>query len=353
VGQRTSTETAFGIIAAFIERQTWTQAELARKLETRTETIRKQLAELQAGGLKLEREEDHPHVYWSVPKNWIPGALAFKADEARDLLRLIARAPRGTLRDRIVGLTVARLAHFRDKSTDYDPAAVRPTAITVDEERWLELVEDAAARKQALKMRYFSASRRHESWRHVSVQRVDIGSRPQFVAVCHQAQELRRFRVSNVLDAKLDAGEPFRPATAAALAKFDRESFGGYHDVGPLTPCAFFVRDPESAWVLKNLPDENIEHAPVPGGLRFSVETTAVATLARFIAGLGEVARPETPELSAEIRAIARAALTNASPPRMVAAAGQNGGHRNARITAGRGRAAGAPSQSRSLAKRS
>lgn len=312
MGQRSTTETAFGIIAAFIERQTWTQAELARKLETRPETIRKQLLELQAGGLKLEREEDHPHVYWSVPKNWIPGALAFKADEARDLLRLIARAPRGALRDRIVDMAVARLGRG-EKTAEFDPTAVRSAAITDDEERWLEVIEDAAAQKQALKMRYFSASRRHESWRHASVQRVDVGARPQFVAICHQAKELRRFRVSNVLEAKLDKGESFHAATPAALARFDRETFGGFHDVGPLTRCEFFVRDPECAWVLKNLPDEQISHAPATGGMKFSVETSGVAVLARFVAGLGEVARPETPELAAEVASIARAALTNAS----------------------------------------
>ncbi|MBX3204092.1 MAG: WYL domain-containing protein [Labilithrix sp.] len=317
MGQRSSTETLFGIVAAFLERRTWTQAELARKLETRVETVRRQLGELQAAGLKLHREEDHPHVYWSVPKNWIPGALAFSAEEAGEVLRLVSRAPRGALRERVVKTALARLANLGDSNAAFDPDAVRAAGITADEERWLAVVEDAAAGKVTLEMRYYSASRRHESRRHASVQRVEVGGRPQFVAICHRAGELRRFRVSNVFDARLAPAEPFRPATAAALATFDRESFGGYHDVGPAVRCAFVVRDPEAAWVAKNLPDERIEHEPAEGGgVRFSIETPGVAALARFVVGLGEVGRAETPELAAEVRAIARAALANASDVR-------------------------------------
>jgi predicted DNA-binding transcriptional regulator YafY len=93
VGQRTPTETLFGIVAAFVEQRTWTQADLARKLETQTATIRRRLGELQAGGFKLERSEEPPHVYWSVPKNWFPGALPLQAEEVTDLLRLLARGP--------------------------------------------------------------------------------------------------------------------------------------------------------------------------------------------------------------------------------------------------------------------
>ena len=116
MGQRTATEALFGLIAAFVEKHTWSQANLARRLETKPETVRKQLAELKAGGFKLEREEDHPHVYWSVPKNWLPGVLHFKAEEAADLLRLLGRAPRGALRTRVLGVVLSRLQNFGAQS---------------------------------------------------------------------------------------------------------------------------------------------------------------------------------------------------------------------------------------------
>src|SRR5690606_37856893 len=148
---------------AFIDRRTWSQADLARRLETTPATIRRYLGELQAGGFKLERDEDHPHVYWSVPKNWMPGALAFNAEEAADVLRLLARAPRGALRDRVLTLALERLANLGPKSRGFDPRAVRPAEVTPDEEKWLDLLEDAAAKQVALKMRYLSTSSRRDT----------------------------------------------------------------------------------------------------------------------------------------------------------------------------------------------
>lgn len=311
MGQKSSTETLFKIVAAFIDQPTWSQADLARRVETTTETVRKRLVELQEAGWKLEVETDRPHVYWSVPKGWMPGALVFNASEAKEVLRLIGRSPKSALRDRVIDLALKRLART-DTSATFKREAVEPPEMTEDEERWLHVLEDAARENVTVKMRYFTASRGKESWRHASVHRVDTGPRPQFIATCHIAGGLRRFRVSNVLDVKPAPGEPHRSATAAAITKFDRESFGGYRDVGPVVRCAFWVRDPEAVWVAKNLPDANIASEPAPGGTRFSIETAAVSALARFVAGLGEIARPETPELKSEIRTIARAALANA-----------------------------------------
>lgn len=314
VGQRSSTETLFSIVAAFIERRTWSQADLARRLSTRPETVRRHLTELQAAGLSIERQEEHPHVYWSVPRQWFPGALVFKADEAAELLRLIARAPRSALKSRVIKMVASRLSSLGDKHlTIVDSEVIQPAEISPDEEKWLGVLEDAAQQKVAVNMRYYSASRGHVRRRHASVHRVDVGPRPQFIATCHEAGELRRFRVDNVLDARLDRAEPFRATTAAALTRFDRESFGGFRDVGPVVDCAFFVRDPEASWVAKNLPDPNISHSVVSGGARFRVQTAGVVVLARFVAGLGEVAKPETPELAQEVAAIARAALKNAT----------------------------------------
>jgi hypothetical protein len=100
------------------------------------------------------------------------------------------------------------------------------------------------------------------------------------------------------------------------LSQFDRESFSGFRDVGPSVECVFFVRHPEAAWVAKNLPDRAITHKSDAEGMRFHVETAGVAVLARFVVGLGEVAWPESPELTKEVESIARAALANATTPR-------------------------------------
>lgn len=312
VGQKSKTETLFKIVAAFIDQRTWKQADLARKVGTTTETIRKQLIELQEAGFKLESEKDHPHVYWSVPRGWVPGALAFNANEAKEVLRLIGRSPKGVLRDRVIDLALARLAGMGQPAA-FDPSTVEPAGITDDEEKWLPLLEDAANEKVAVKMRYFTASRGKVTWRHVSVHRVGGAPRPQIVATCHDTGDLRRFRVASILEARVDRSVPFRATSPGALTKFDRESFGGFRDVGPVVACEFFVRDPESAWVEKNLPDPNITADPAPGGTRFRVATSSVSVLARFVAGLGEIAHAKTPELKAEIRTIAAAALANAN----------------------------------------
>jgi predicted DNA-binding transcriptional regulator YafY len=310
VGQRTATETLFGIVAAFIEKRTWSQADLARRLETRPDTIRKRLGELAAAGFKLERDEDHPHVYWSVPKNWFPGALAFHADEVDDLLRLLAQSPRSKRRERVLAALLARLANLgNDAAKRFDASAVQALKIDPEEERTLDLVHDAATQRIALKMRYFTASRRDESWRHASVHQVDVGSRPQFIATCHRTGDLKRFRVSNVSDAKLDRNEPFRAADAGELARFIAESLGGFREAGAPVECVFFVRNPEAAWVARNLPDDRIAHESAPGGARFRVETPAVVHLARYVTGLGDAARAETPELRAAVAALARGAL--------------------------------------------
>ena len=72
------------------------------------------------------------------------------------------------------------------------------------------------------------------------------------------------------------------------------------------------VRDPESAWVARNLPDDRIAHEAVSGGMRFQIETSALTMLARFVVGLGDAARPETTELADAVANLARGALANA-----------------------------------------
>jgi predicted DNA-binding transcriptional regulator YafY len=209
----------------------------------------------------------------------------------------------------VLALIVSRLANLGRPQAAVDPAAVRTQTVRDEEERWLSIVEDAVAKKVPVKLRYFTASRGREAWRHASVHRVDLGPRPQFIATCHTANALRRFRLSNVLEARLDRGEAHREAAPGALRRFDEESFGGFRGEGPPVPCTFVVRDPASAWVARNLPDERVVEEGVPGGSRFRIETNAVEVLARFVVGLGDAATAETPELASAVAALARGAL--------------------------------------------
>jgi len=104
VGQRSQTESVAGVYQAFLQRRTWKQAELAKELGIGPEPLRRILYELRERGMPLDREEDRPHVYWSVPKDWFPGSVVFKRDEIPELLRQLRRVPHGPGRARVLAL---------------------------------------------------------------------------------------------------------------------------------------------------------------------------------------------------------------------------------------------------------
>jgi hypothetical protein len=161
-------------------------------------------------------------------------------------------------------------------------------------------------------MHYSTASRRDDGTRHVSVHRVALAPSPRFLATCHDTDRLKWFRLAGVSNARLDPSVPFRPASAEAIAKIERETVGGFHEDGAPVACSFFVRQPEAAWVKRNLLN-GMTHESTSGGIRVSIDTAAVQVVARFVVQLGEAARAETPELRAQVEGIAKGALRNAA----------------------------------------
>jgi predicted DNA-binding transcriptional regulator YafY len=311
------------LVHAFLEERSWSQADLARKLEVSTAAIKKRLEEMQSAGFPLEREEDHPHVWWSVPKGWIPGGVAFSGEELVDLLRVLGRTPRGKKRDRLLARVVKQLpkdgpatpsvAGVGDDSSSGGAGALVPPRSSEPEELFLSVVEDAATTRTALKLRYFTASRGKEGSRHASVHRVIVGPPGRFIAMCHRTSELKWFRIDGVFDARLDPTEPYRPSTKKEVEKFQAESLDGFHAPGPAEPLAFFVRDPEARWVARNLLD-GMRTEEESGGMRVLVDTTAAIRVARYVVALGAAATPETPSLATAVREIAEGALANVGP---------------------------------------
>jgi biotin operon repressor len=127
MGQRSRTETVAAVMAAFFARRSWSQAELAREVGVRTEALRKLLQELQASGVHLESEKEHPHVYWSVPKTWFPGGVLFKEDDVAELLRQLRRLPRSKARDRLLAVIVDQLPP-RERPSSAVAVVSRPTS---------------------------------------------------------------------------------------------------------------------------------------------------------------------------------------------------------------------------------
>jgi predicted DNA-binding transcriptional regulator YafY len=304
VGQRTATESIVAIVQAFLEKRTWTQADLARRVEIGVPAVRRRLDELAASGMPLARDEDHPHVYWSVPKDWFPGGVLFAGEDVKALLRQLSHLPRGKERDRLLDVVCRSVPN----ATPPSPAIV-PRAASGAEERFLAVVEDAAARGKALRFRYFTASRGVDGMRYASVHRVLVGPPARFLATCHRSGALKWFRLDNVFDAAIDDVEPFRPADPSAVeARLAKSLDGFFDDREPEGPHVFFVRAPESRWVAKNLL-EGMTVEDVRGGIEVTARTTAVERLARFVVGLGAAAEAGTPHLRQVVVAIAEGAL--------------------------------------------
>jgi predicted DNA-binding transcriptional regulator YafY len=302
VGRRSQTETVAGIYQAFLQRRTWPQAALAKELEVSVGTLRRVLGELQAGGMPLHRDEDHPQVYWSVPKDWYPGSVLFKRDEVPKLLRQLRRVPQGTGRRELLDLVLARLPGVE---------ADAPTAITrapsPQEEQYLNVVEDSTGRV-ALRMKYYTASRGDVGERHASVHRVHAGPPARFIATCHRSGTFKTFRIDGILWARLDPDAPFRLALEVDVDAYDRASLDGFNEGGKPRSFSFVVHNPEARWVKNNLLS-GMRAETIAGGERITLETTALGRLARFVVALGAAATPETPSLAVAVADLARGAL--------------------------------------------
>jgi predicted DNA-binding transcriptional regulator YafY len=303
VGSRSNTETIVAILKAFLDQRTWKQADLGRHVGVATPVIQKRLRELQASGIPLESEREHPHVFWSVPKSWYPGGVLFTGEQVKQVFRQLSRVPKSKARDQLIDSLLAYLPNP-------PAAALIPGEATLREEQHLGVIEDCATQKIPLRFRYYTANRGTEGTRHASVHRVLPQSPARFIATCHRKGELKWFRVDNVSEAKLDPAEPFRDIDAARVDAHLSASLDGFHDGRPPAKHVFFVREPEARWVARNLIEE-MACEEVTGGIRVTVETSALERLARYVVGLGSAMKPLTPELELAVAALASGALAS------------------------------------------
>jgi predicted DNA-binding transcriptional regulator YafY len=308
MGRRSPAETLAAIVAAFHKQRTWRQVELGKEIGVDSRTIRANLELLAATGrFPLERLPEGAHVYWSLPKSWFPGGAAIAAEDVGPLARLLARAPRGKLRDRMLAMLLAC-------APPREPGAValetmEPPPLGEKEDRMLELAQTAAAHRVALAVRYYTAGRGEETKRWLSVHRIETGEHPRLVAFCHKRNELRTFRVDRIRGALMDPGVRFQHVDEAEVTSFIARSVDGYHgDAKEPVRCVFFVGDPEALWVEGNLLSP-MRATRVDGGIEVTVHTTGIERVARYVVGLGGAAVVSTPELREQVRALAQGAL--------------------------------------------
>ncbi|HTU61902.1 MAG TPA: HTH domain-containing protein, partial [Polyangiales bacterium] len=141
-------ETLAQIIVELMCARTVSQAELAKRLEVSSRSIRQSVLDLVSAGMPIERSEDHPHVFYSVPRDWVPHGLSLTASEARELMQLLARVPSAGARRAAL---IARLGiHEPGLALNLTLA----DALEPGELAFLEELEEAALERRALQVRY-------------------------------------------------------------------------------------------------------------------------------------------------------------------------------------------------------
>ena len=300
--KRSAGATISQILIEFGREHTWTQAALAERCGIEVRALKVRLKELVDAGVPLVRDEDPPHVYWSVPRTWRAGAVSLSTDQMLLIARLLGRLPASRSRNEALA--------FVAESLRMGPVPEAPESFSLDpsEDAHLVVVEDALDKKHALRMEYFSVGRAAKEWRTVSVHHISAGPPARFLATCHRDGTIKWFRVDRILRAHDSSDEAFRPAKAGAVEHVLETSIDGYHGEGTTTAVSLSVREPESRWVARNHP-KPLRIEELPNGIRLTGEVGSVKQLARWVVSLGSAARAETPELIEAVRALAQGAL--------------------------------------------
>lgn len=290
MGQRSSAETVTRLIFAFMSQPVWSQKDLAEHCGVGAKAIKARLTDLQAAGVPLDREEDRPQVYWSVPRGWLPqvGRVLAQVDIAL-LARMIARLPRSGDREQLLAKLLGRP----------QSNAANPGDPPESDELHLRLIEDASRRREVMCVDYYSASRGAWTTRTLSVQRIIYGRNARFVAYCHSTNEVLWFRVDRVTQVRPNrASSPFVQVPETEVDDFIGGSVDGYRYGHARVACLFRVLSPTAHWAVRNLP-EGAEHAAVSHdaeGATVRLETAGLDVLARFLVGLGGAVQIVAPE---------------------------------------------------------
>ncbi len=311
MARKHTAEIVAAVMQAFVECGTWPQAKLARKAGTSTEIIRRTLEDLQGHGWPLERQEELPQVYWSMPSGWLPGGIILPKQEIGVVLRLLARLPADEDRDRILNfITAAAPSEALPRLTTW----VSP-ALDDQQAQHVLKIEESIRAGNAVQVRYLSTRRGTADERTISFQHITPGPHVRLCGHCHRAHALKWFRLDNVLQIQDKAPEAYVSASSEAVAAFMNGTVHGFHNDEDAASCSFTVCFPEARWVQQNL-EPSMRAEPTEHGIRVHVERASRQQIARFVVSLGAAARPETEDLAEAVRALAEGALAEASGPR-------------------------------------
>jgi predicted DNA-binding transcriptional regulator YafY len=310
MGTRDNYETVTRVMQAFVAQRTWQQAELARHVEVQPRALRSLLTSLQQSGMPLDKEDDHPHVFWSVAPHWFPGGVIFDMDDWQVLVHAVLRIADPARRQKLLTrlLSGRRSVTLAATGVERLKLAVTAAPLSSEEHEKVLLIEQSLLEGVPLAIHYYSASRGKLGWRVISPQRVFTEPHGRIAAYCHVNQALRWFRIDNIQRARLERTETRKDVEVGELETFLAGSVDGYSD-GTDEPLRFQVRSPESAWVRVNLlPGMAIEQDAHGDGI-IVLSHGAALVVARYIVGLGGAARAESAPLKALVKQLAESAI--------------------------------------------
>lgn len=307
VGARENFESISLVVQGFAGRSTWTQAELARHVGIEARALRRLLLSLSKAGMPLERDEEHPHVYWSVPKQWFPGGVFFDEQDWEVLVHAVLRITDEQRRTRLMSRLLSGRKLVATEGANRLNKGVVGTLLTNDEQKTVLLIERSFLENQPLEVRYYSGSSGQLRDRIISPQRLVSEPRGRLVAFCHENRELRWFRIDNIARAQLASAHVRQDVPQSDIDIYVASSVDGFQD-GSQFESAFRVEGAEANWVRSNLlPGMRIDTDSAKT-LRVVSQGGAVV-VARFIAGLGGAAVAEGAALRALVRDVAAATL--------------------------------------------
>ncbi len=309
MGTRDNYETITRVIQAFAGSRTWKQADLARHVGVQTPALRRILNSLQLASMPLDKQDEHPHVFWSVPRHWFPGGVVFDADDWPVLVHAVLRIAHEQRRDKLLRRLLAgrRSPGLGENGLERLNQAIAATPFTDEEHEKVLLIEQSILEQVPVSMHYYS-NKGQLGWRVISPQKLITEPHGRVVGFCHTNNELKWFRIDNIQRARLDRAQARKEADPEAVDAFLNSSVDGYHD-GTDDVLAFRVRAPESSWVRGNLlAGMSIDPESPTGELRI-VTRGAALVVARYVAGLGGAAAAEGEQLRALVRQLAAEAI--------------------------------------------
>jgi predicted DNA-binding transcriptional regulator YafY len=305
MGARSNTETPLRLLAALLEQRTWTQAELARRVGVQPQTVKRCLEELADAHVPLERDEDHPHVYWSVPQSWLPEGVHLPRAHFVDLLRRVARGAAPAERDPLLKHLVdaapslgGMVARIQEAHVPAD-APLSSALLAQLEDAWdshAVILSYRKTRGGGAELRYCSPARFVDRYQHL-------------LARCHQTGRAKRFRLDRILQVTPAVGVDYKPLSEEELRDALTGAVDGFRAPGPLVSVRFRLVGDEAqvGWMVEQLPEDLVVEAVASGYLVYG-ETGALGKLAEKLVTFGAVVRYDDEGLREAARSVVEAA---------------------------------------------